>query len=275
MNNPPSSPRKAAATLLERWTRPPVDPDRDALRHWQERVLQTVLLASVSFGFFAYVPSLWLSLKEGLWLVAAVDTLIYAYMLTIFVRRDLPYGLRSGSLVAISYLLGLTLLVVLGPFGAGPVWLFATPVFAGLLMGLGAALVALGINAATLTAVGGLIRFGVVAWPLVPANPAAKWLVSSINFMLLDTVAAISLAVLLHGLRTSLEHEKELRASVEDQHRDLTAAHAHLARETHQRRETAEALRESESRLRTILDAVHTGILIVDPETGTITSCPP
>ncbi|MBI9084414.1 MAG: response regulator [Desulfobacterales bacterium] len=250
--------------LLEQWTRPPAETRDDPLRYWQERVLLTALFASVAFGLFAYVPSMWLSIKEGLWLVALADTLIYALMLAVFVRRDLPYVVRSGSLVGVSYLLGLVLLVVLGPIGAGPVWLFAFPVFAGLLMGFRASLVALVINAVTLVATGLLIWTGIMPWSTPVENPIAKWLVSGVNFMLLDTVTAICITVILTGLRTLLQQEKTLRASVETKHRDLEDAHRRLGQEIRDRQAASDLLKESQGRLKAILDSVNTGILIVD-----------
>ena len=265
----------AAAAMLEHWTQPPPGADADALRYWQERVLQTVLLVAVAFGFLAYVPSLWLSFMEGLWSVAALDTAVYMGVLLVFYRRDWPYMLRCGTVVSISYLLGLILLAVVGPFGAGPVWLFAAPVFAGLLMGLRAALIVLAVTAATLAATGGLIWIGWVEWPHAAGNPVAKWLVSSVNFLLLDTATAISLTVLLQGLRTSLHHEKALRAAVEAKHGDLTATHRQLSRETLERRQANDALKESETRLQMILDAVHAGILIIDATTLRIVDANP
>ena len=265
MKKPKHQSRVARVTAsMERWTQPPAGTRDDPFRYWQERVLLTALFAAVVFGFFVYVPSMWLSIKEGLWLVALTDTLIYALMLVIFVRRDLPYAVRSGCFVGGSYLLGLVLLIVLGPNGAGPVWLFAFPVFAGLLMGIRASLGALVINVVTLVAMGLLIGAGVMSWPTEAENPIAKWLVSGVNFMLLDTVTAISIAVLLAGLRSSLNQEKTLRSSVEAKHVDLEAAHRRLGQEIRDRQAASDLLKESQDRLKAILDSVNTGILIIN-----------
>lgn len=230
---------KKAVSALERWTRPHPGEATDALRYWQERVLRSVGLAASVLGLFVYVVSVWLSLKERLWLIALVDTLMYAWMILIVVRTSLSYRFRSGSLVMISYLLGVVLLGVLGPFGAGPVWLFVFPILTGTLMGQRASLAALGLNALTLAATGAAIWSGVMQWPIPDANPMAKWLVTSVNFILLDAMATITITVLLHGLRSALEQEKVLRWGVE----------------------------ESEARLKTIFETVHAGILIIDADT--------
>ena len=240
----------ALAGLLDHWTRPPAGILRDdPFRYWQERVLLTVLFASAVFGFFAYVPSMWLAIKEGLWLVALADTFIYAVLLTALVHRRLPYVVRSGGVVGISFLLGLVLLFVLGPFGAGPVWLFIFPLFAGIFMGLMASLAALAVNGATLAVTGLLVWAEILPWATPAANPTAKWLVSSVNFMLLDTVAAISITVLLAGLRSSLSHEKELRISMEARHRDLEIIHGRLSRETRARQKADAMLRDRDAQL--------------------------
>ncbi len=191
---------------------------------WQEKVLLTLLLVTVVLGFFTYVPSLALAVQEKLWIIAILDTLMYFFFIMLFLRRDLSYKLRAAGIPLISYVLGLILITTLGPFGAGPVWLFFFPVITGVLLGQRAAFIALGINLLSIIGLGLLIHYHLAdflismnfkAWYLTPENSIEKWVVIGLNFMLLNVIATLSLTTLLKGLQKSIfavaESEKKYR----------------------------------------------------------------
>ena len=117
------------------------------------------------------------------------------------------------SIPVVSYFLGIVLILTLGPFGAGPVWLFFIPLLTGVLLGPRPAFWALLINAVTLAGIGFFIhlnlgeilsQFNLKAWHLITENPLEKWVVICFNFMLLNILATLSVTTILNGLHTSL-----------------------------------------------------------------------
>ena len=138
--------------LLSRWTTPPAPAGDNEIGYWQDKLLFTLLLATLIFGVPVYVASVALCIKEEFWSVAVVDTAIYGWVIALFFRRTLPFVIRASSFVYMSYALGMILLLTVGPFGAGPVWIFAFPVLAAVFMGVGTVLLSLAINAITLIA---------------------------------------------------------------------------------------------------------------------------
>ena len=80
---------------LDRLTTPAALTPEDGLRYWQSRILLAILLASLTLGLFVYIPSVLLSIAESLWVVAAIDTLMYVLLLFIYCNANLPYMLRS------------------------------------------------------------------------------------------------------------------------------------------------------------------------------------
>ncbi|MFH1155519.1 MAG: ATP-binding protein [Pseudomonadota bacterium] len=202
--------------LLVKYTTPADLDIRSGILYWQERVLLTLLLICTTLGFLVYIPSITLAVKEDLWIIVILDTVIYAGILVLFIGRKLPYRLRAKCSVLLSYSTGMVLIMVLGPFGAGPVWLFAFPVLAGLLLDTRASWLSLGLNLLTLVTIGLVLMSGqLMPWhyPEV-ANPIEKWSVSSLNFMLLDTVVALSVSTVIQGLRKSHEALKTSEASL-------------------------------------------------------------
>ncbi len=202
---------------------------KDGIHYWHERVLLTLLLATTLLGVLAWIPSVYLSIKENLWVVAIADTLVLGIVLFIFFKPDLPYRVRATTICAISYLLGLILIFTLGPFGAGPLWLFFFPILTGVLMGRKASVRALILNALTVIAIGYLIQanktqllagFGFKAWHIAQENPEMKWVVICANFMLLNILSTMLVTIILNGLHTSMQElsisEKKYRQIFEN-----------------------------------------------------------
>ncbi|HCY87225.1 MAG TPA: hypothetical protein DHV36_18985, partial [Desulfobacteraceae bacterium] len=192
-------------------------PDRlgpeDGIHYWQERVLLTLLLTASFFGALTWIPSVYLAIKEGLWVVATADTLVLGLVVFLFLNPGLSYTFRAAAVPLLAYILGLILLFTLGPFGAGPVWLFFFPVLTAVLLGPKFSIWALIVNAVTVAGIGYLIQlnqtelmaaFGFKPWHVAFENPVMKWVVISANFMLLNILSSVSVTIVLNGLHKSL-----------------------------------------------------------------------
>ena len=233
---------------LTRWTTPPAPADDNEIEFWQDKLLFILLLAALIFGLPVYIASFVLCIKEELWSVAFVDTAIYGWAILLFFRRTLPFGFRAFSVVAMSYLLGMVLLLTVGPFGDGPVWIFAFPVFAGVFMGFGAVLLTLAINGASLIAVGILLTNGFFGPGYAIVNDTERWAVITLNFMLLNVIVAISVSYISRGMLISLKQKKDTLDTLEQKHEELSNFTRQLEEEVIERRRVESDLRESEEK---------------------------
>ncbi len=211
-------------------------------------MLLTLLLTAVVFGLPVYVLSVALCIKETLWSIAVVDTVIYGWVVVLFFRRSLPFVVRATSVVYMSYALGIVLLLTVGPFGAGPVWLFAFPVLAAVFMGVRTVFMTLAINVATLIAIGILLVNGILEWDYTVINAGEKWVVICLNFMLLNVIVAISVSYISKGLLISLKQKEGMLAELEQKHDQLLNFTRQLEEEVIERRKVEGALRESEEK---------------------------
>lgn len=186
---------------------------KNGIHFWQEKVLLNLLLVAVVLGLITCIPSVALSIKEELWVIAVADILIFGIVLGLFLAPTLSYPVRAMSIPLVSYFLGMILILTLGPFGAGPVWLFFFPLLTGVLLGPRPAFWALLVNAVTLAGIGLFIhlnlgevlsQFNFKAWHLITQNPLEKWVVICFNFMLLNILATLSVTTILSGLHASL-----------------------------------------------------------------------
>lgn len=222
---------------------------RDGIQYWQDRILLLLLAITVVLGFFVYVPSVALSIREELWIVVAADTLIYAWAIILFARKSLPFKLRAYSTILLSYVLAIVLLLTIGPFGAGPVWLFFFPVITGLFLNLRATIVSLAINAITIILLGLAIYFDYMNWRRSAGFPFEAWIVIGVNFIFLNTLAAVAIVSVLNGLQSSLLLEKEALASVEQKNLELEESNLKLQKVINDRKKVQQALDKSERAL--------------------------
>ncbi|MFH0995674.1 MAG: ATP-binding protein [Pseudomonadota bacterium] len=183
----------------------------DLLTRWRERILFVICFITTVLGPVALIPSLILAYAERRWDVIILDSFSYTMAVAILLARRVPLNIRAWSSFLTLYVLGVGLLFMLGNLGAGYIWLFGASVMAGALIGLRASFFALMMNLFALMTIAVFIAIGDPDWPVSPANPIEQWLVMAINFMLLNTIVTLTIAVMLSGLQRALS--KELRMS--------------------------------------------------------------
>jgi len=242
----------------------------DELHYWRERILFVFLLSGVVFGPFALMPALMLLIRRGLWQLVALDIGVYAAALVIFFSRHLTYKVRALGLCLLIYIVGLGVINFLGPLSGGPAWLFTFSIMAGILLGLKAALAALGVNAITLVWLGWLISLGHFseAQPLV--EPLARGVAAGANFLFLNSVTAISASVLVRGLEAMLGRERTAAAALERERARLELVNRQFAKEIEERRRAEGELQLQKTLLEHLIEQAPVAIVLTDDK-GRIT----
>ena len=189
--------------------------DKLKIRYWQNYILNNILFAGTFVGGIVYVPSMALSIKEELWSNIFSSTVVYLYAVFLHVHPNLSYKTKAYGFSFIMYVLGVSLISILGPLGGGPVWLFAFPVVMGLLLESKGAISALFLNLFTMIFVGILVGYGVIDWDIITTNPIEKWIVTSLNFGLLNILVVMSVTSLLNGLKDALEELTDTASELE------------------------------------------------------------
>lgn len=199
----------------------------DALSHWRERIVAVIFTVFLLFGGVSYIPSVYLAIHEGKWLIAVVDTLAYAMILYFFFVQGSSLVVRASALLCLIYTIAITLMFSVSPQYA-LIWLFALSITSAVLIGFKASCVVLIINLCTLVGTGILIAQGIVLWEADSTGQLKGWAVVSINFMLLSTMGSLSIATLVEGLKHTIDLESLAR-------KKLLAEHIKLEKETGQR----------------------------------------
>lgn len=91
----------------------------------KQKVLARLLAGLAGAGMLALVPSVYLSLVEGLYFLAAADVAAYICFVAVAFVPGVGYWAKLWTVVAVCHFLGVVVLFATGAQGAGYVWLIA------------------------------------------------------------------------------------------------------------------------------------------------------
>lgn len=233
------------------------DPKSDGLSYWRERILFWALAGGTGLSILALMPALHMAFLEARWNLLIADLTVFALALSLLLGQRIRLLVRTLAILSIIYLAGIFITFEMGFMSGGPFWLFSFPVFAGVFLGLRAALFATAINAVTLFALGWLGN-----WEFAISMNRA--IAAGANFVFLNAVSAISVAVLVNGLETLNREARLATARLREERAELLKTKEVLAQEITERRRSELALQQSERSYRLLAENVKDVIFTMD-----------
>ncbi len=225
----------------------------NALQFWRERVVAALLATGLVVAVLALVPSIYMAATEGLWSIVVMDLTIVPLAAVLLWMRSIPYVFRATAIVLIAYIVGIVVTTHAGIASGGPVWLFSFAVVAGILMGLRAAMAAVAFSSLTLAMIGVLHFSGTVLLPGPFYQSVERAIAAWANFLLLNAIVSISVAVLLRGLQETTMREQKAVNKLIKEREQLELTQSELRQEIDQRKTAEAELGQQKS----ILSALH------------------
>jgi len=230
--------------------------EKDSLYQWRAFILSSILLAALLFGSFALIFATILIVKENAWGLALVDFLgLILCIIFLFIHR-IKFEIRAAITLLMFYVIGLAVILSVGPLSGGPAWLFAFAILSGVLIGNFAALAAILMNAIFLSIIGILISTGKFGSEFPFFNSTQAMIAAGVNFIVLNTVTAVSVSALVKGLFHIYSKKEELANNLEDEQLQLIETKLALELEIKERKQAGKALLESETKYRRIYDKI-------------------
>jgi PAS domain S-box-containing protein len=239
------------------------DPVQDGLAYWRERILRVVLAAGTGLSLIALVPAIYMAFSEGLWLLAILDVGAAAVIAGLLALGHVRLQRRAGAALLIVFLVGVAVIAQAGFLSGGPAWLFCFAVLSGVLLGLREALIATLLNAVAIVVLAWLSSQGYVASPPESISPE-RAVAAGANFIFLNTVAAISVAVLVNGLQALNKKTEAATNAYRDERADLLRTREKLKQEIVVRMNSERALRQSEQKYRLLAENIQDVIWMMD-----------
>ncbi|MFA9470059.1 MAG: hypothetical protein ACERNK_05785 [Deltaproteobacteria bacterium] len=221
-------------------------PERDVLseaKSVRQQVLQSSLFVAVLVGGLAFVRTLLDAIDLEAWRTVGATVTLYGGFVVLFFAKRLPYRIRALGFLGLLYVMGVITLLLAGYLAAPVLILACQSVLASVLFRRRVTLIVLGLNLATLLAVGAVLSTGVVVVETTTFyDPAGfmNWIRVATIFAVFCGIAVVSVDVVTNHLNQSLRDQAEL---IEN----LKGAMQLRDESEHQRRAAESRLRDSTS----------------------------
>ncbi len=203
----------------------------------RERILFAMILIGTVFSAISFIPGIFLTLREGLWPVLAMNTAVLTCGIFLLVARGLSYRIRAWAACMLIYAVGAYVVSFFGFLSGGPIWLFSFGVMCGLLLGLKAAIIGMVVNAATLLAFVWLHSATSMGQALPFFSSWLHGLTAFGGFVLMNAVTTVSCSLVL-------EDEQEISLSLRREKSQILGAKRRLEEEIISREEAEKKQRE-------------------------------
>lgn len=215
----------------------------DGLPYWRASIMFVILLTALILSLVALISSIPLTIKENNWQIFFIDLFAYCLAFYLLFSRKLKYRMRTSIGLILTYFVGLTFIIYMGPLSAGPFWLFTFAILTALLLGFKPALLALAVNGMTLAVFAWLIKTGEYTLDFSYFNSLIAIIITILNFLTLNLIASLSIIVLINGLISAHQNEQRLTQSLHNERQDLISAKKKLETEVIERKNTEEKYR--------------------------------
>ncbi|UQV45812.1 EAL domain-containing protein [Janthinobacterium lividum] len=181
------------------------------LAHWRGQVFSRLLQVVLLLGSVTAIPSALLAASEAIWSIVALDLLAIGWIGIIWHLRAMPYRWRVWQFLIVAYLVGVGLLLKIGP--VSQIYMMLMPVLAALLLGMRPALSTLALTSLTIFFLG-LHPDVALQMPGTPDSPVLRALIVALNFLFIAAVLTLSCAFLLRHLERSSQALSQLNAEL-------------------------------------------------------------
>jgi two-component system cell cycle sensor histidine kinase/response regulator CckA len=240
----------------------------DSLSYWRVRILFAIIFSGLLISVFAFIPLIAMVIKQDLWVLLMFDVAGWLIGMGLLLAPYPRYEIRAAIMLLLLYVPGLVIIILVGPLSGGPAWLFAFAVLVGVLLGSKAAVKALIVNTLTLTILGWIFYAGLFGRAYPFFNNIESMITAGASFMLLNTIAAMSVAVLVKGLISAHSKEKDSTNTLKKERLRLLETKNELESEVEDRKQIETALRESEEKHRHLFETAMIGIYRTRIEDG-------
>jgi len=200
------------------------------MEQWRRHILQRTLWTSTILASVAYVTGVFAAFQDNLWQLIVVNTISWGLLLTVTLWKTLDHRIRVVTFISVWYAFSAFLLWLLGPMGAGVMWLLPVPIFSALFFGYKGAWSGTALLAAF-----------VIAYPFLPVSsviltvdmfelryPPLAWFAVSGSLLFLSCLVSLAIAELLAGLQQLLTKQEQTNRQLEELLNEQTAMQEEL-----------------------------------------------
>lgn len=191
------------------------------LDYLRKLIFSRILAFMLPIGFIVLIPSLYMSLKTDLYVVAFADLVTYGIVVLACFNKSISVFIKMVLFAAALYIMALFLVFYLGINGPGFIYLLGISISLTLIINSKSGYISMLVNS--------IILFSYLAWQHLLVNKygypgdSGESAVIIINFLLVNAFAVFAIATLIEGLNKLLTENIALRNKAEDSKRLIAA----------------------------------------------------
>lgn len=179
------------------------------LLQWQESTFTAVFFFICVFAVPVVVRSLFQAVADGLYSNLFLYSLCYLFAVCITFFRFIPFRIRALAGVGLLFAAGMIAIFTVGPLGSGRIFLFASGIFATVVLGIGYGLGVFVLQIVVLFAYTHLLRTDFSGWSNIELFTPSSWITSSTTFAFLSLLFVVAVGRMIGGLSRTFTRLRE------------------------------------------------------------------
>lgn len=180
--------------------------DRD-LKYWQSQLFYNFLVYCLPVSLIALIPGVYMSLRDGLLVIAIVDVLCFALIAAATFSATMRVRHRKILVIGVFYFLAVFLINALGYIGPGIFYLLFITVLIALIFPVRYAYWSIAVNAGILGSFAVLIAFKLANTTLTAAYDPGRWIAFSVNLIFAGIVIVLVIDKIFDGFQLTIGHK--------------------------------------------------------------------
>ncbi len=242
----------------------PYSLEQDSLYRIRAHILSSLLIASFLLGSIALVAAAKLIITQNAWGLAIIDTIGLILCFVLLLVHHIRFEIRAIITLLGFYIIGISVILSVGPISGGPAWLFAFAVLAGVIIGNKAALAAILLNTIFLTITAILILSGWLGDEFKYLTSIPRLIATGGNFIVLNAITAISVSALVKGLFNIYIEKDELAKRLQEERTQLIVTKSNLESEITDRKIAERKIWKLNQFRESIIDNANIWISVLD-----------
>jgi len=239
--------------FVETNTRGTAENAREDITYWREKLFTNFIIYFWPISLMVFIPGVIIGIEQGYIFMSVFGIIAGILIFIIVFSNEINLLFRKAFVVAIIYCLAIVLLISLGSFGPGLIYLFGMSVFITLTFKQRAAYWSVALNLFICILCGLIIGFNLFNSPLIKQYNIGNWTAVSSNLIFLNLVSVVLISNTIEGFETAIINKLRLQSE--------------LNIETVKRIRGSQLLKESEGHYKSLFFQNPSPMWVLDAET--------
>jgi len=188
----------------------------DGVIYWRERVLKSIFLIVIVFGFLPYLFGSYIAIKMEAYSVLVTSSIAYFTVVFLFFTKWISLFVRILVIIILTYAIGFMLVFNIGPEASGLSYIIGGSLLSALLLGIRGSIWSLIFNMVLFIFIAVGLHFDIFNGLKVSGYTIPVWITVALSTEIICLMSSIPLAMLLNGLEKTISKQKTLQKTLHE-----------------------------------------------------------